>query len=413
VGGPCAAAVERSRPADPQQPTRIRGLDGIRGLAALFVVLNHIFLRAWPGYPAVRAPFWAAGLAYGRFAVVVFIVLSGFSLGLHPARSGWRLDSLARFAQRRAWRILPPYWAALGFSLLMTRYVLAQPGTARPDGRTVLVYGLLVQNVVPAAVPNRAFWSIAVEAQLYLVLPALLLLARRAGAVLMAASTTALVVAAGTWAQHVTPTGAWLTDSAPDFAALFATGVLAAGIASAGPRARSRPWAAMAAAACVPVVTLVVAEGATWTTTHLFWVDLAWGPAVACLLAALATSPPHQLMRVLDSTPLRRVGASSYSLYLTHAPIVIAVSYGLVLGRVRPGTPTFLVLVLVLVPATVAFALLFAAVFEGPSLRHLRRGCQPTPDRSLLRDNGARGATRASETGTFPAWPSHSSSSRA
>ena len=36
---------------------RIAGLDGIRGLAALFVVMNHIFLRAWPGYPADHAPF--------------------------------------------------------------------------------------------------------------------------------------------------------------------------------------------------------------------------------------------------------------------------------------------------------------------------------------------------------------------
>ena len=30
---------------------RLAGLDGIRGLAALFVVINHIFLRAFPGYP--------------------------------------------------------------------------------------------------------------------------------------------------------------------------------------------------------------------------------------------------------------------------------------------------------------------------------------------------------------------------
>ena len=30
------------------RPGRVIGLDGIRGLAALFVVLNHIFERAWP-----------------------------------------------------------------------------------------------------------------------------------------------------------------------------------------------------------------------------------------------------------------------------------------------------------------------------------------------------------------------------
>src|SRR2546430_10448002 len=104
------------RPAD-QARGRIAGLDGVRGLAALYVVVNHIFERAFPGYPADHAPFWAAGFIYGRFAVVVFIVLSGLSLTLAPARHGWRLDGIARFARRRAWRILPPYSAALAFSL--------------------------------------------------------------------------------------------------------------------------------------------------------------------------------------------------------------------------------------------------------------------------------------------------------
>ena len=51
-------------------------------------------------------------------------------------------------------------------------------------------------------------------------------------------------------------------------------------------------------------------------------------------------------------------------------PIVIAVSYGLVLGRIRPGTPTFLVLAVILLPVTVAFARVFAAVFELPFQRH-------------------------------------------
>ena len=87
---------------------RLAGLDGIRGLAALYVVADHVLLRTFHGYPADHAPFWAAWLIYGRFAVVVFIVLSGFSLALSPARHGWRIDSIAAFAHLRARRILPP-----------------------------------------------------------------------------------------------------------------------------------------------------------------------------------------------------------------------------------------------------------------------------------------------------------------
>ena len=369
---PVVAPATRG-PAAP--PGRVVGLDGIRGLAALFVVLNHVYLRAWPGFPADRAPFWAGALIYGRFAVIVFIALSGFSLALPPARSGWRLDSLATFARRRAWRILPPYWAALAFSLAMTWYVLAQPGWPVPDRRSVVVYALLVQDAVPAAVPNRAFWSIAVEAQLYVLLPLLLLAARRLGAAAMVGVVAAVVGTVGLLGPHVAVVDDVVRGLTPDLAVLFAIGVLAAGIVVAGGRMRSLPWHLFALGAAVPVVVLIAVEGAIWTNEHLFWVDLAWGPAIGCFLAAVATFRPRRVVRVLDTRGLRSLGGFSYSLYLTHAPIVIAVAYGLVLGRVPTGTPTFLVLTALVVPLTLVFARGFAAVFELPFQRH--RGWAP------------------------------------
>src|ERR1700747_3059372 len=194
------------------RPARVGGLGGVRGLAALFVVLNHIFERAWPGYPANPAPFWAAWMIYGRFAVIIFIALSGFSLGLGPGRSGWRFTSIATYAHRRAWRILPPYWAALGFSLVMTWYVLAQPGWPVPTGKSVVVYGFLTQDAFSqghnggfwsAGSPNRAFWSIAIEVQLYVLLPLLLLLVRRVSARAMVGLVAAIVVSVGLLGPHV------------------------------------------------------------------------------------------------------------------------------------------------------------------------------------------------------------------
>src|SRR5262249_56187534 len=104
------------------QPGRVVGLDGIRGLAALFVVLNHIFDRAWPGDAADHAPFWAAWMIYGRFAVIMFIALSGFSLGLGPARSGWRFKSIATYAHRRARGIPPPHWGGAAVRLGLTPF---------------------------------------------------------------------------------------------------------------------------------------------------------------------------------------------------------------------------------------------------------------------------------------------------
>ena len=352
------------------KPGHIVGLDGIRGLAALYVVLYHIFLRAWPGAAAADAPLWAAWLDDGRAAVIVFIALSGFSLAIGPARSGWRFTSIREYARRRAWRILPPYWAALGFSLIMVWFVLAQPGWAVPDGKSVVVYGLLVQDAVATGSPNRAFWSIAIEAQLYILLPLLLLIVRRFSAVAMVALVAAIVVTMGLLGPHV----AWANDAlvkfTPDLAVLFAVGVLAAGIVTARERIRALPWAWFALAAVVPVIVVIWIKGTAWSNANLFWVDLLSAPTIGCLLVAIATSRPRIVIRFLDSRPLRSIGSFSYSLYLTHLPIVIAVAYGLVLPRVPSGAPTFFVLVAILVPTTVVFARLFAAVFELPFQRH-------------------------------------------
>jgi peptidoglycan/LPS O-acetylase OafA/YrhL len=370
---PAARAMAATRPG------RVVGLDGIRGLAALFVVLNHIFERAWPGYPANPAPFWAAWMTYGRGAVVMFIALSGFSLGLGPARSGWRFKSVATYAHRRAWRILPPYWAALGFSLVMTWYVLAQPGWPVPNGKSVVVYGLLVQDAFSqghhggfwsAGSPNRAFWSIAIEAQLYVLLPLLLLLARRVSARAMVGLVAAIVVTIGLLGPDVPLMNSALVKFVPDLAVLFAVGLLAAGIVTAGEHTRSRPWAGYALAAAVPAIALMVVKGSTWSSLNLFWLDLAWAPAIGCFLAAIATLRPRPVVRFLDSRLPRSLGSCSYSLYLTHMPIVIAVSYGLVLSRVAAGTMRFFVLAAILLPVTVCFARLFAAAFELPFQRH-------------------------------------------
>jgi peptidoglycan/LPS O-acetylase OafA/YrhL len=361
-----APAVVRDRTSAGPPRQWLAGLDGIRGLAALFVVVNHVFLRAFPGYPVDHAPFWAAWFIYGRFAVVVFIVLSGFSLALSPARHGWRLSGLSSFALRRARRILPPYWAALAFSLAVAWLVVPPPGQAAPDTRSVVVNGLLVQNLVGASSPNRSFWSIAVEVQLYVLFPLLLLMVRRWGAVAMVATATLVVATVGIVGPHVRGLDVFVVQSPPDLAALFALGVLAAGIVGASAARRSWRWAWFAIAAAAPVLATIWWRGSVWTLDHLFWVDLALGPAVACLLAGLATGTPRRLLRLLDAPPLRSLGSSSYSLYLTHGPIVVVVYERVVAGRVPQGVPAFLVALALVVPLTIAFAQVFARVFEIP-----------------------------------------------
>jgi peptidoglycan/LPS O-acetylase OafA/YrhL len=354
-------------PADAGPPRQwLAGLDGVRGLAALFVVVNHVFLRAFPGYPVDRAPLWAGWFIYGRFAVVVFIVLSGFSLALSPARHGWRLDGVSRFARRRARRILPAYWAALAFSLAVAWLGAPPPGHGVPDAKSVVVNGLLVQNLVGAPSPDRSFWSIAVEAQLYVVFPLLLLMVRRWSAIVMVATVTLVVATVEILGPHVPHLEVFVTQSPPELAALFAIGVASAGIVGASGAGRAWAWTLLALAAAAPVLATIGSRGSVWTLDHLFWVDLALGPAVACLLVGLATGHPAALVRLLDARPMRSLGASSYSLYLTHGPIVVVVYEKIVAGRVRQGVPAFVVSLALVVPLTLAFARVFASLFESP-----------------------------------------------
>jgi peptidoglycan/LPS O-acetylase OafA/YrhL len=178
-------------------------------------------------------------------------------------------------------------------------------------------------------------------------------------------------------------------QSPPDLAALFAVGILTAGIVGASTARRSWPWGWLALAAAVPVVATIVLQGSVWTLDHLFWVDLALGPAIACLLAALATGGAERILRVLDTRPVRNLGASSYSLYLTHAPIVVVVYEKIVAGRVAQGVPAFLATLALALPLTVVFARVFASVFETPFRQRQRQS--RTVARQIPHAEGAPG----------------------
>jgi peptidoglycan/LPS O-acetylase OafA/YrhL len=252
------------------------------------------------------------------------------------------------------------------------------PLSAPPTVRSVVVYGLLMQDFVAAPAPNGAFWSIAVEAALYLLFPLLLLLRRRAGAAATLAAVTVPVILIGLLRPGVSTTDK-ITGYALELAPLFTLGVLAAGIVTAGDRIRRLPWCRLAALAAAPVLLLVAARGSVWTVRHYYWVDLAAGPAIALLLAAVATRRPVALVRLLDSGPLRALGGCSFSLYLIHLPIVGLISSRVVVPHVGSGLPAFWVTLALAVPVCLVAARVFAAAFEIPFRRHRDQRRRPGP----------------------------------
>jgi peptidoglycan/LPS O-acetylase OafA/YrhL len=357
---------------DAPERGRVAGLDGLRGLAALYVAVFHCWLLTFRGFPANTGPGWLGWTLYGHLAVVFFLALSGFSLAMSPARNGWRLGGTARYARRRAWRILPPYWAALVFGLLVAWAITPQPHSGPVTGRSVLVYGLLLQDVTRAPVPNGAFWSIAVEAELYVLFPLLLLIRRRLGAAVLIAAVTVPVIAVGLLRPayaSVSPVDKW-TWLTPQLAPLFVFGMVGAGILAARDRLRRLPWQWITLLAATPPLALIVIKGSVWTVTHYFWLDLAIGPAMALLLVAVSTGRPAPLTWLLATRPVRGLGRFSYSLYLIHLPIVWVINRKLAVLHLGTGLPTFWATLGLAIPVSLAAAWLFASVFEIPFQRY-------------------------------------------
>jgi peptidoglycan/LPS O-acetylase OafA/YrhL len=323
-------------------PPRLRlvYLDGIRGLAAVFVVVHHLHQEVtYRGDLPRRVLAMTKWMDLGHFAVGVFIVLSGFSLMIPVVRStdaripGGFWDYL----KRRARRILPPYYAALILTLLMDLCIpgLRSPGNWRWDQTlpsfrldVIISHLLLVHNFNREWVYNISapFWSVATEWQIYFAFPLLLLpVWRRMGAAVMV--VTALVVGVGGAAllpQSLGCAASW-------YLALFAYGMAAAVICfSQHARIvviRDRiPWGLLTLVS-VAALGLGMRRYPGWFALK----DCLDGVVAACLLVKLAQQatstklhPRSMMLRFFESAPAVTLGAASYSLYLIHSPLISA-----------------------------------------------------------------------------------------
>lgn len=311
---------------------RLPFLEGIRGLLALYVTLGHLGTLADPsgltGKPSA-APAWMQSLlvpfAFGHLAVAMFILVSGFclQLSLYVGNAG-DLPHPARFFARRARRILPPYYVTLFISLLVCWGI-----TDRQVGMPFEMY----VPVTPAAFWTHVFlvhnfnvdwmyringvlWSIAIEAQLYVLFPLLVLLLRRGGRwlfLLANASVVALIFFAVPGANKLYP---W-------YLLLFSMGMVAAALAY-------RPSVSIgvrpALGGTLTLIGLAVFGVGSAISAPLPVRDILFGAFGASLLYTLTVRPDGWLTRplisLLASAPLYRLGLFSYSLYLMHHPLL-------------------------------------------------------------------------------------------
>jgi peptidoglycan/LPS O-acetylase OafA/YrhL/lysophospholipase L1-like esterase len=363
AGAPGAARPHRYLP----------GLDGIRGVALVGVLLFH-----------------DGRLQGGFLGVDLFFVLSGFlitSLLLSEWDRAHRID-LRRFWSRRVRRLVP---AALVVLLFTAGYALLSmdPGQRyrfRWDALSAL-FDVANWRAIRAgsdywasfgsASPLRHFWSLSVEEQLYLLWPATVLFglwlgrARRWGrqAVLLLALglgvASALVMALVARSGHTER--AYYGTDARAWAVLFgaAAAILLSRrtVTAHDPIGRGLRWAAPVAIA-VLAVGWTVADG---TSLWLYrWGFTSFGLAAAVVIASVASGAPRLLIAVLEVRPLRFLGRISYGAYLWHWPLFVAIDHPLAGSR--------LLLTVVRYGVTVAVAAVSAHYLEQP----IRSGAVPT-----------------------------------
>ena len=314
-----------------------RELEALRGVAILLVFVYHASSMLLGGSRFEGT--WvspAAAFAYaGQTGVTLFFVLSAFLLSrpfLVEARGGRRVDRRS-FYRRRVRRIVPLYAVAVAAGTLLSA---AQPS----DLLRALPHLLFLSGLpgVPELFPyGSVWWSLGTEVQFYLVLPLLpaALRAPRLAAALALAYVAVFAALSDVRSVALLGTRISLAWRAPCFAA---------GIAAAfayerlGPRWLARPpprWLARGVADLI-LLGLLASLGfllrwVVWTgyfnaehsspEWHALEAAL-WALVVLWLLAA-----PLRSRALLCNPALEGIGRLSYSIYLTHLPILFFALY--------------------------------------------------------------------------------------
>lgn len=350
------------------------GLDGIRALAVIGVLLYHADLSWLPG---------------GFLGVDVFFVLSGFlitSLILEEFDRSGRVD-FRKFYLGRARRLLPALLLVL--IVVSLAAALVYQDAARQTATDVLASIFYVNNWWYITADQSYFefigrppflnhlWSLAVEEQFYLIWPAIAFLAMRKFARKgVFAVAAVLAVLSTVWMLQLS-----VSNGFPDFAdpsrAYFGTDSHAMGLLVGAAMAtfwrpgRMRRDLSSGATAIITGIGLVALLAVIWFFAFVGeftpWLYrggfLALALIVATLIAA-ASHPGVKLGPAMGTQPWRYIGQRSYGLYLWHWPVFMATRP--VLDTPLDGVP----LVILRLALTVGIAELSFRLLEMP----IRRG---------------------------------------
>ena len=360
-----AGTDERSLP-------HVPALDGVRGLAVVAVLLYH------------AQPSWLPG---GTLGVTVFFTLSGFlitSLLIRELEATGSVD-LRAFWVRRARRLAPASIATVGLVAVLVAVGLHAVTTDLvADAAAALTWtanwhfvadGSSYESLFRDPSPLQHFWSLAVEEQVYLVLPvvSLLLLGRHARRRGLFAGFLIACIAASTFiaaTMHSTGDVAGRAYYGTDarLAEPFVGALLAVLLTRGGGFiSLDRTWTRVAGVAGCAALVGIAALSTQLDTSDARLYD--GGFLITAVLAAIvlvAATQQTAVATMLSTPSLAWLGTISYGVYLFHWPLFEWFD-----AQLRDAG--HLTVVIAEVSATIALAAISHALLESP-IRSRRRG---------------------------------------
>jgi peptidoglycan/LPS O-acetylase OafA/YrhL len=378
---------------------RMLTLDAMRGGAALLVVTYHALgvapLTAPSGWEWWLPQITAYAVHFAYAGIYLFFVISGFCIHLFWARARAAgvhepVVKFFTFWKRRVRRLYPPFVAALALYLCYSAYKTPVHVTGFYVWDVVL-HLFMLHNIDSRTVYsiNGAFWTLAIEEQLYLAYFLLLFLRIRYGwtkTLLLSFSTRVIWLILARLMSYSVGINIPLGEAAATNWFIWALGALsveaALGITKL-PAWCSRKSAAALVLGCAMLLaqTLPMVHHVKWLH-DIGWLIMhpAWGLGFFILVNYAVAA--EQRWRVESSRiprlipMLASIGLMSYSLYLTHAFVLMHWYW---FGFTRFHILT--ISVLITTPLSVAFALVFFRVFERPFMTSatVKRPAKPKP----------------------------------
>lgn len=332
----------------------LRFLDGLRGLAALYVAIGHARWLLWEGYAEgfLRHPqqysvfgkllvYASALFRYGHEAVLFFFVLSGFVIHLRYAKQ-LNLDNRETsfdwrsYVWRRAKRLYPPLIFALALTWALDVYgarlgypIYFQATPSPLINQNVVVHhdwltglgnlAFLMNSYVPAWGTDGPLWSLKFEWWFYMIYPVFWWLSKKSIRV-------ATVLMVGLWLASFVP-ALWPASLLREvFSMMLAWwfGVLLADIFAGRLR-----WSFARLAPLILFITFL-----PFINLNPIISDILWGLGFTGLIAVCFAFHRKDGLILSMLGILKPLGDMSYTLYVIHFPILVLIS-GYVMSRTQ------------------------------------------------------------------------------